>query len=99
MPILLDMMTGTSAYNRTMSIAQALEAYAALATHQAFLGDQFRKLYAAEIGMGVEIQSGVLESAIYREMFESINETLYQKYAEDIADAMLIEVGFQTLTG
>ena len=91
-PILLDMMTGTSTYNRTLSVAQALEAYAALATQQAFIGDQFRRVYAKEVGIQTEESADSIESVVYREMFQSINESLYQKYALDIADAMLAEV-------
>ena len=29
-----------------------------------------------------------LESGYYREMFESLNKTLYETYAEDIAEAL-----------
>ena len=33
-PLILDMPSGTSAYNKTMTVTQAIEAYAAIQTHQ-----------------------------------------------------------------
>jgi hypothetical protein len=33
-PLVLDMLSGTGAYNKTMTVTQAIEAYAAIQTHQ-----------------------------------------------------------------
>ena len=92
-PLLLDMLSGTSAYNRTLSISQALEAYASLMTQQAYLGDKMRSLYAAESGFENTLASAeIMDSAVYREMFSSINASIYEKYKEDIEKALIREM-------
>jgi len=91
-PILLDMITGTSSYNKTLSVSQAMEAYASLITQQAFLGDKLRSFYSAEVGVSVDESSDLMDSVIYREMFLSINESLYEAYADDVLDALTAEM-------
>ena len=44
-PLTLDMITGTSVYNRTMTITQALEAYVSLIVQQAYVSSSFGKVY------------------------------------------------------
>jgi hypothetical protein len=90
-PLLLDMLTGTSAYNRTMSIAEAIEAYTASMTQQAFIGDKLRAVYAAEAGVNILSDNATIDSVIYKEMFRSINESLYMTYGSNIRAALLIE--------
>jgi len=90
-PLLLDMLTGTSAYNRTMSVIEALEAYTASLTQQAYIGDKLRSIYAIEAGIDILASDGTMESLIYKEMFRSINESLYATYSSDIQAALLAE--------
>ena len=45
-PILLDMLSGTSVYNKTLSISQALEAHAALIVQQSYLGSKLLASYS-----------------------------------------------------
>ena len=90
-PLLLDMLTGTSAYNRTMSIAEAIEAYTASMTQQAFIGDKLRAAYAAEAGVNILSDNATIDSLIYKEMFRAINESLYVTYSSDIHAALLVE--------
>jgi hypothetical protein len=108
-PLLLDMMSGTSVYNKTLSISQALEAYAASIVQQAYLGAKMRESF----GLGAHTlpvatpvneseagsaESGVVpESSFFREMFETVNRTLYETYAEDIAEALEIEKEPETI--
>ena len=107
-PILLDMLSGTSVYNRTLSISQALEAHASLIVQQSYLGAKMRATY---IDAGVEesapnVETDVngtviqpqLESGLYRDMFDAVNRTLYETYAEDIAEALEREKEPETLT-
>jgi len=75
-PLVLDMLTGTSAYNKTMSVRQAIDAYAALQAQQAYVGTQTRALFdrpaapsavsesacAAEAGVGTSSTSSVAVS-------------------------------------
>jgi hypothetical protein len=48
-------------------------------------------MFANEVGIETTLNSDVMDSAIYREMFQVLNETLYQTYAEDIAEALKAE--------
>jgi hypothetical protein len=115
-PLLLDMMSGTSVYNKTLSISQALEAYAASIVQQAYLGAKMRESFG--VGAHSSLSSGspiisanesdaasaeaggvgvVPESSFFREMFETVNRTLYETYAEDIAEALEIEKEPETI--
>ena len=90
-PILLDMLSGTSVYNKTLSISQALEAHAALIVQQSYLGAKMMASYndVPEIISNETISAPtLLESGLYRDMFDSVNRTLYETYAEDIAEAL-----------
>ena len=111
-PILLDMLTGTSVYNKTMSITQALEAYASVIVHQAYIGDKMKDQYASltppsssssEIETSNnttnEANTDIMETALYREMFESVKKSLYDTYAEDIFQALEEEKEPETITG
>jgi hypothetical protein len=49
-PILLDTITGTAGYNRTLSVAQAIDAYTSSVVQQAYLGDKFRALLSNSPG-------------------------------------------------
>ena len=107
-PILLDMLTGTSVYNRTLSISQALEAHASLIVQQSYLGAKMRATYidigAAESTSNLvadvngTVMQPQLESGLYRDMFDAVNRTLYETYAEDIAEALEREKEPETLT-
>ena len=91
--ITLDMLSGTSVYNKTLSISQSLEAYAAISVQQAYLGEKLRQAFLQSI-YGVENDSvhqsdtERMEMSIYRDMFEAVNNSLHEKYAEDIAQAL-----------
>ena len=104
-PILLDMLTGTSVYNKTLSISQALEAHAALIVQQSYLGAKMHESYS-DISQHNEVNSSSsfldsptqMESGLYRDMFEAVNRTLYETYADDIAVALEKETEPETLT-
>lgn len=90
-PILLDMLSGTSVYNKTLSISQALEAHAALIVQQSYLGAKMMASYndVPEKEANETTSAPVhLESGLYRDMFDSVNRTLYETYSEDIAEAL-----------
>jgi hypothetical protein len=101
-PILLDMLSGTSVYNKTLSISQALEAHAALIVQQSYLGAKMLASYSdvpatviTNDSLNIPVQ---LESGLYRDMFDSVNRTLYETYAEDIAEALERETEPETAT-
>jgi hypothetical protein len=94
-PILLDMLSGTSVYNRTLSISQALEAHAASIVQQAYLGAKlrasFEEVQTSILSGGIGSNNDTLvafESGLYRDMFDAVNRTLYETYADDIAEAL-----------
>jgi hypothetical protein len=92
--ILLDMITGTSSYNRTMSISQALEAYVAVNVHQAYLSSLMKR--ALEYGQDVSSLDKELfspeslqpDTLTYRELFDALNASLYEQYGLEIAAAL-----------
>lgn len=105
-PLMLDMLTGTSVYNKTLSVSQALEAYAAISVQQAYIGERLRAHFSAGIKRGEtegataatpEAPSEV-ETAVYRDMFSAINSSLYSTYTEDISQALVEEADPETLS-
>jgi hypothetical protein len=109
-PILLDMMSGTSVYNKTLSISQALEAHAASIVQQVYLGSKMKSVFTNPTNPshnlspnptinGNETTSVLeLESSVYRDMFDDALKTLYETYSEDIAEALEREKEPETLT-
>ena len=91
-PVLLDMLTGTSAYNRTLSVSQALEAYASIVTQQAYIGDKLRAAYTDQADESTGRNHDVIDSLVYKEMFQSINESIYRTYTEEIQAALIAEM-------
>lgn len=101
-PILLDMISGTSVYNRNMSVSQALEAYVSTLVQQAYLGDQLNAAYRDNNESHEEENTTVarpMRSPFYRRMFQELNASLYEKYADDIAGALEREKNPETITG
>ena len=99
-PILLDMMSGVSVYNKTLSISQALEAHVASIVQQSYLGAKLRESFTSSIGTSSsnDTSSVVLpDSSYYRDMFDVVNRTLYETYAEDIAEALELEKEPETI--
>ena len=88
--ILIDVISGTSSYNKTMTISQALNAAVSLATHQAYLGEQLHKSYRRILNSenNISDSSDTMETAFYRDMLTSLNETMFSTYSEDIQEAL-----------
>ena len=99
-PILLDAISGTSVYNRTLSIRQSLEAYVATVVQQSYIGKQLNSLHsrsadaencsAVQSQMQVQVQMQ-MQAVAYRGMFRALNESLYCSYGEEIQAALLAE--------
>lgn len=85
----LDMITGTSAYNRTMAVAQAVEAYVATLVHQTYLGTKLHELTTS--GVNSSLTSSTHESMAYAELFKTLNDSIYEKYGEEIRLAIEAE--------
>jgi len=101
-PILLDMMSGVSVYNKTLSISQALEAHVASIVQQSYLGAKLRESFTTSITStrtNNDTSSEMLlpDSSYYRDMFDVVNRTLYETYAEDIAEALELEKEPETM--
>lgn len=92
-PVMLDMMTGTSVYNKTMSVSQAIEAYVSIAVQQSYVGDRLRALFANSCLTNSSLSNASFEidTTVYREMFAAINSSLHSTYAQDISEALLEE--------
>lgn len=96
--VLLDMPSGTSVYNKTLTIEQALEAYTALTVQQTFIADKLKSLFSHGIQSPANDSEIVPESTIYRELFMVLNESLYSTYQADINDALEAEKEPETVT-
>jgi hypothetical protein len=93
-PLLLDMLTGTSVYDKTLSISQALEAYSCLHVQQAYVGDKLNSLFTeskSDNSSDTTTKETKFETSIYRNMLEVMNKTLYEYYEEDIREATELE--------
>ena len=89
----LDIISGTSAYNKTMTVSQALEAHSSLIVHQAYLGNQLQELFRNQLvnspnNTNMDLASPIVETAIYKDMLHMLNDTLYSTYSEDIMNAL-----------
>ena len=90
-PILLDALSGTSAYNKTMSITQAIEAYVSIIVQQTYLSSTMQKAFdlkdstldLSEVGDRDRIDTLTL-----RDLFAAVNQSIYTQYAEQIAEAL-----------
>lgn len=102
-PILLDMLSGTSGYNKTMSITQALEAYVSAQVHQTYLSLATQKVFSsrdsiteselkstttASTSEQATAENGQMETLVLREIFDIMNKSVYEQYAEEIAVAL-----------
>ena len=95
LPILLDMISGTSVYNKSMSVSQALEAYISTVIQQAFIGFKLQSLYSHNSNNNINNNSSSSSSAItvmdtiyFRELLMSMNQSLYDRYQADITAAL-----------
>ena len=89
MPIVLDMISGTSSYNRTLSIAQSIEAYVSTIVHQAYLGAKLQEVYKHDTDKSANYTG--LESKYYTDMLKSLKANIYEQYKEDINEALETE--------
>ena len=99
-PILLDMMSGVSVYNKTLSISQALEAHVASIVQQSYLGTKLRETFTTSIATSTSNDTSSVmlpDSSYYRDMFDVVNRTLYETYGEDIAEALELEKEPETM--
>ena len=92
--ILLDTISGTSVYNRTLSIKQALEAYVATVVQQSFIGKKINSIYSPSNDDNSTLK---MEAVIYRNMFNALNESIYETYADEIRAALQAERNPETL--
>lgn len=92
-PILLDMICGTSVYEKTLSVGQTIEAYVASIVQQTYISDKIKYLYSSDEEK--ELYESRIQfpetSTIYREMFHDINATVYSNYVDDINLALAEE--------
>jgi hypothetical protein len=89
--VLLDMPSGTSVYNKSLTISQALEAHSSLIVQQTYLADKLKSLYESSSQQPLNASEVTPDSAVYRELFVSLNESIYRNYQEDIWDALELE--------
>ncbi len=114
LPLLLDMITGTGSYNKTLSVTQALDAYVSTIVQQAYLGEKLKHETTqspphtsshtaphtnneddpkteTENEEYEEVSEAMMETPLYRQMYETINASIYSTYADSIAEALEVE--------
>jgi len=102
LPLLLDMITGTSVYNKSMSVSQALEAYISTLIQQAFIGFKLQSLYSYNNDNDINKSNSssssttnamplgdykVMDTIYFRDLLISMNHSLYNRYHDDIIAA------------
>lgn len=90
-PILLDVISGNSVYNRTLSIRQSLEAYVSTVVQQSFIGKKLNSLYSRSLSPVEAVSAIQMEAIAFRSMFHELNDTLYTSYGEEIRAALQAE--------
>ena len=93
-PILLDMISGTGGYNKTMSISQAIEAYVSVIVHQTYLSSTMKKVFDQKDHVSDSSSTtsnednNRIETLSYREMFDMLNQTFYEQHHDEIMAAL-----------
>jgi hypothetical protein len=100
--LILDMITGTSSYNRTLSVEQTVAAYLSSVVHLTYISDKLRQIsnspslqsYNNNLNNknnNYNEENFELESINYRQFYEELNSTFYQQYLQDIEYALEAE--------
>ncbi|RYH08163.1 hypothetical protein EON65_41135 [archaeon] len=76
-PLVLDMITGSSVYNKTLNIRQALEAYVSTLVQLSYLHTQM----AYTLSDSDSNATRLMLSPLLKEMFVKINQSVYATYA------------------
>lgn len=100
-PILLDMMSGTSAYsNKLFSISQLLDAYVASSIQLIYLSDQYHRILndesmthvpsntSSDQDQGQSLKPMKLTTFYYQQLYEITKEYIYTKYHSSISLAL-----------
>lgn len=85
-PIFLDMISGSSAYNRTLSVKNTLEAFAASQVHITYLNEAVSQV--ASTFSDAHESKKEMRTRRYRELLAAVNETLFASYSQDIELAL-----------
>ena len=89
LPIQLDMMTGTSSYERPMHTVEMVEAYTAACAQQAYLSTSIAHLLSPRGEAPVsDMAENVPEHAKYSEMITALNSSIYDSFGDSIAAAV-----------
>ena len=94
--ILLDMISGTGGYNKTMSISQAIEAYVSVIVHQTYLSSTMKKVFdhkdhvldSSSSTSNEDNNNNHIETLSYRDMFDMLNQSFYDQHQEEILAAL-----------
>ena len=91
-PILLDALSGTSAYNKTLSITQAIEAYVSIIVQQTYLSSTMQKAFDLKDSSTLDLSEvgdrDRIDTLTLRDLFAAVNQSIYAQYAEQIAEAL-----------
>ncbi len=113
LPILLDMITGTASYNKTLSVTQSIDAYVSTVVHLTYLSDKVKMSlpshsikHPADSRMNdnsghassVIGPDAAMETLYYRQLYDLVNSTIYERYADDIAYALDAERNPEMIT-
>lgn len=83
--LVLDMTTGTSVYNKTMSIRQTIDAYVASTTQLSYISAMMKQLMNSESNLS---NSSEMETTQLRNLYRALNQTIYESKSNAIALAL-----------
>ena len=85
-PLLMDMLSGVGSFQRNLSIADTLEAYAALLTQEMYVNEKLASLLAPiDDSNTLKTQ---LETSRFRQIFDTLNKTMFSGHEVQIAKAL-----------
>jgi hypothetical protein len=78
-----------------MSVTQAVDAYVSTVVQLSYLGDKLKSTYSSNI---LSLNSSEdMESLTYRQIYTSVNESVYDQYEDQIKEALEAEKDPETL--
>lgn len=80
-PVVLETISGSGSYNRSLSVAQSIDAYVATIVQSAFIGNKLQQLGGGKPAASL---SDEIETLRYRDMLQAARENLETSYAVDI---------------
>ena len=94
----MDMLTGTHVYNKTNSVAEALEALITIDVHLAANGQKQMEIVGSNNNNTIILGDGSSKSALYENLFATLNHSFYAEHSSEIENALFLEKDPDTIS-